>query len=364
VLALVVTACGRGAQAPKQRSAARDAGGPATTAPSAAVASAKSTSAPRASAAPTTSTQAESPATDPTQQPACTLEPRAPAGPEAEALFILVGDETGAGATYWVQRQGQAVRWLGWSENVIFAWNGGVWRAGSEHHEQKTAGCQADSGVAQEPGTATLEHLVLLRLDAPGRIEPLGPPRVPHATREASSESRVIGLVGPYLYALTSAFTDDCGAHGNGSVTVRLVHLDTRKSPKLTLPPTIEAKAKKQALAYQKEMEDPNPLRMRWETMLPNFDRGKLTANFVFVSDTNYGASSWGSYQHAEFVEGPPPQELASHASAPALVTTLKCGSGHVVGFTQAPPGAAEHDAIKRAFQRPSSGPAPSAGSD
>src|SRR6187455_2503165 len=180
-LALVVAACDRAAHEPEQQKTV-----PALVAP----------------------TRTESPTADPAQQPACTLEPWAPAGPEDEALLVLVGDETSV-ATYWVQRQGRATRWLGWSDSAIFTWNGGVWRAGSEHHEQKTEGCQTNPDAPAEPGTATTEHLVLLRLDAPGRIEPLGSPQVPRARRDASSESRVIGLVGPYLCIRSDDSADD-----------------------------------------------------------------------------------------------------------------------------------------------------------
>lgn len=280
----------------------------------------------------------------------CWLPPWAPPGPDAEALFILVGDDSSA-STYWVERNGRATRWLGWSPSAIFTWNGGVWRAGSEHHEGKTAGCPSDPDMRAGPGTSTLEHLVLSRLDAPGRIEPLGPPKLPSGSRDASSESRVIALLGPYLFIRSTDDADDCGAHGNDNTSVKLVHLGTLRSPRLTLPPTIAAQAKSAALAYQQEMDAPGLPQVQWDATLPSLTSGKLGATFVFVTNTNYVASDWGSYRHAVFVEGPLPPELAGFASIPTLLTTLKCDLGQVRGFTRAPPGALENEALKRAFQ-------------
>ena len=277
------------------------------------------------------------------------MEPGAPPGPDGESLFILAGDESFVG-TYWVERKGRGTHWLGWSPTAILAWNGGVWRAESEHHEGKTKGCQNDPNVPASPGTSTLEHLVLSRVDAPGRIQPLGPAQLQSGGGDVSAGSRLIGLLGPYLFIRSTNSVDGCGAHGNTSTSVSLIHLGTLRSPKLTLPPKLDSKAKAAVVAYKKGDLHPGSTQFKWEATLPNFIGGKLAATFVFVTDTDYVSSDWGSYQHAELIDGPPPPELAGFASVPALVTSFKCAS-HVLGFTQAPPGALENDAVKRAFQ-------------
>jgi len=326
----------------------------------ASAAPAPASSAPGRAAAPSPSIPSSSPASESSSEPAlpqeggCTFEPWAPAGPEGESLFILAGDEASLG-TYWVERKGRATHWLGWSPNAIFAWNGGVWRAESEHHEGKTEGCQIDPHAPEAPGTSTLEQLVLSRVDAPGRIQPLGPARLQSGGREVSAGSRLIGLLGPYLFIRSTTFVDGCGAHGNTTTSVSLIHLGTLRAPKLTLPPKLDSKAKAAVVSYKQESEHPGLPQFKWEATLPNFTGGKLGATFVFVTDTDYVSSDWGSYQHAVLIDGPPPPELAGLASVPALVTAFKCASP-VLGFTQAPPGAFENDAIKRAFQ-----PVPSA---
>jgi hypothetical protein len=253
---------------------------------------------------------------------ACRFDPDAPIAGKAEGWFVLLSDGSRVVQTEWVERGPDGPRVIGAVSAPVLSFQGGVYLAKQEHSEVATQGCE--DLVPGSKGSSRVEHLVLERLDAEGRIEPTGPEQ-PTEVPDGQRETFVSGLLGANLFVRAEDYSYACGAHGGLAIEVRSIALDGKVSAKVTVPPAVKAEAKEQLRAYYAANDIDYPLQVHFETALPEYVEGVLRTSFVFTGATDYADSSWSSYQHAVFVDGAAPAAWSRWRRLPDLASALIC---------------------------------------
>lgn len=290
---------------------------------------------------------------------ACRFDPDAPIAGKAEGWFVLLSDGSRVVQTEWVERDPDGPRVIGAVSAPVLSFQGGVYLAKQEHSEVATQGCE--DLVPGSKGSSRVEHLVLERLDAEGRIEPTGPEQ-PTEVPDGQRETFVSGLLGANLFVRAEDYSYACGAHGGLAIEVRSIALDGKVSAKVTVPSAVKAEAKEQLRAYYAESHIDYPLQVHFETALPEYVEGVLRTSFVFTGATDYADSSWSSYQHALYVERPAAGAWSEWKRLPTLLRDLRCGQTptetelgqpsdvHLVGYSMAPTWLHAPEMLKRLF--------------